>query len=66
MICFCTKIILYKIKVSKGIVESENMSDLGVRLNMALASLSLQNGTYLLQPRSSQFNLRIVYLKKKP
>lgn len=39
--------------------------DLGVRFNMALASLALQNGTYLLQPRSSQFTLRIVLPEKE-
>src|SRR4051794_15592083 len=39
--------------------------DLGVRLNLALASLSLQDGTYLIQPRSSQFTLQIVLPEKE-
>ncbi|RIA89246.1 hypothetical protein C1645_772922 [Glomus cerebriforme] len=39
--------------------------DLGVRFNMALASLALQNGTYILQPRSSQFTLRLVLPEKE-
>jgi hypothetical protein len=40
--------------------------DLGVRLNMALASLALQeDGTYLVQPRSSQFTLQIVLPEKE-
>ncbi|GBB92251.1 hypothetical protein RclHR1_01990023 [Rhizophagus clarus] len=39
--------------------------DLGVRFNMALASLALQNGTYILQPRSSQFTLRMVLPDKE-
>ncbi|PKK68490.1 hypothetical protein RhiirC2_851391 [Rhizophagus irregularis] len=39
--------------------------DLGVRFNLALASLALQNGTYLLQPRSSQFTLRMVLPDKE-
>src|SRR5581483_3451763 len=39
--------------------------DLGVRFNLALASLALQNGTYLIQPRSSQFTLRLVLPDKE-
>jgi hypothetical protein len=39
--------------------------DLGVRFNMALASLALQNGTYILQPRSSQFTMRMVLPEKE-
>ncbi|KAF0442327.1 peptidase s41 family protein [Gigaspora margarita] len=34
--------------------------DLGVRFNMALASLALVNGNLQLHPRSSQFNIRLV------
>ncbi|CAG8773265.1 22172_t:CDS:2, partial [Racocetra persica] len=34
--------------------------DLGVRFNMALASLALFNGKFQLHPRSSQFNIRLI------
>ncbi|CAG8810958.1 27382_t:CDS:1, partial [Dentiscutata erythropus] len=34
--------------------------DLGVRFNMALASLALVNGNIQLHPRSSQFNIRLI------
>ncbi|CAI2174992.1 5899_t:CDS:2 [Funneliformis geosporum] len=39
--------------------------DLGVRLNMALAALSLQQGTYQLHPRSAQYNLRTILPEKE-
>ncbi|CAG8662572.1 3425_t:CDS:2 [Funneliformis mosseae] len=39
--------------------------DLGVRLNMALPALSLQQGTYQLHPRSALYNLRTTLPEKE-